>query len=321
MRHVLLLASATLVGCAIENELRYTATLDASTHGVVLTDDGLQSHAAMSGTTCTIDPRWGCPTDDADLPTEDETVVDHHGGITLGRSAVGVHTITGSAWDAVDDLLLTDVRVARLTDAGRVVLAGTPQTCALHVDGADPTGVPESLCAEGVRASVDRERSDLWVAADDGLYRVGARGIARFGSDGADRVARDATRRLTFLAHTGGTALRALDDDGSPVWSVATGGSIRSMATRGDKGDVLVLVSRPDGFGVIERRDGASGLLRSASEVPDGDGELAVSGNGAAIAIVRADQVHYYAMDVAGEQAVVDPTPPRCMQDDFATQD
>lgn len=321
MRHVLLLASATLVGCAIENELRYTATLDATTHGVVLSDDGLESFAAMSGTTCTIDPRWGCPTDDADLPTEEETVVDHHGGVTLGRSAVGVHTITGSAWDAADDLILPDVRVARLTDRGRVVLAGSGPDCGLHLDGADPTGVPASLCGDGVRAAVDRSRGELWVAAPDGVYRVGARGLARFDGDGADRVARDAARGLTFLARTGSSELRALDDDGQAVWSATVDGEVRSMAARGDRGDVLVLTARSDGFGVIERRDGATGSLRSASEVPDGDGELAVSGNGAAVAIVRVDQVHYYAMELDGETAVIDPTPPRCMMDDQPTRD
>lgn len=314
MRYVFLLAATTLVGCAIENELRYTATLESMTDGVVFTDDGLDSIAAMAGTTCTIDPRWGCPTDDVDLPTDGEQIVDHYAGLTLGRSAVGVHTLTGSAWDAANDLVLDEVRVARLTDRGRVVLAGSTD-CALYLDDAEPVGVPASLCADDARASVDRTTGHLYVASEGDLLRVGADGLRQVVTGDFDRLARDATRQLTYVTRGGGSSITAIDDDGRTAWTTDVDVAVRSLVTRGDRGDVLVLGERTNGFGQLIRIDGATGQVRSAQEVPDGQGELAVSGNGAAIAIIRAEQVHYYALDVAGEQPVVDPAPPNCMTD------
>lgn len=308
------LLTALLAGCAVENELRYTATLGVQTQGVSLSEDGLDAFAAMDGTTCTINTAWGCPTEDTDLPTERERIVDHYRGETLARSDVGVHRITGSEWDAADDLVLEGVRTARLTDFGRVVLHQASTGCALveeqaHVD------LPSQLCASEVHTDVDRRTGAMYAAtADQGIWRLSiAEGAVRIADQG-ELIARDSQLQSTYLASRQ-RDLRSIDDLGQVLWSAEDLPlrSISAIHTRGDKSDVVVFGERDD-RGVVLRIDGRTGQVRSQSEVPTGNGEIVVSGNGQTLAIVLDDAVHYYAIEVDGEDPVIDPDPPGCMQ-------
>lgn len=310
-----LLASLLFTGCAVENELRYNATLEARTSGVVITDDGLTAWASMEGTTCAIDPRWGCPTIDVDLPTDGEQIVDHHAGRTLGRSAVGVHTLSGSAWDAADDLVLTDVRVAKLADAGRLVLAGDRGACALHRDGGASIAVPGELCGDDARADIDRRTGHLFVATAGALLRVGADGATVLADAGVDRVARDASLARTYVGSAGQRSVRAITDDGASAWTASLTGSLRGVATRGDKGELLAFTARDDGFGELVRIDGATGAVQATYSLPEGDGEIAVGGDGTAVAVIRDRQVHWYTLQPRGESITIDPSPANCMTD------
>ena len=101
-----------LGACQSESELRFVSTLDAQTNGVQFSQDGNQSHVGMSGMTCTVSTEWGCPTDDADLPTEREVVLDHLDGQTLAASDSAVHVIDGSGWIREADIPVPQVIAA-----------------------------------------------------------------------------------------------------------------------------------------------------------------------------------------------------------------
>lgn len=305
-------AAAAAAGCKSENELRYTATLQAETAGVAMSDDGLDAFAAMAGTTCTIDANWGCPTDDEDLPTEEEQVADHFGHETLGVSSEGVHTITDGVWLPEADLAVTGVKTASLVEGGGNVAIGLGDDgCFAEWSDGDVVAVPDAACAEGARYSVDRHTGTMFVAGDGQMLAV-ERAVTRDLGVPGDLVAWDPVLELLYTAESGTRELRALTSAGAEEWSVTTSGDIASIAARGDRGEVLALVSRDD-LGGMERRDGETGRLLGSSAMPDDDGHIAVSLNGIKIAVVRDDMVHFFALDPEGEAPVVDPTPPVCI--------
>lgn len=306
-------AGALLGACSSENELRYTATLQAETHGVVLSDDGLDGFAAMSGTTCTIDVNWGCPTADEDLPTEQESLVDHFGHETLGVSSEGVHAIVDGRWDQAADIAVQGVRTARLKrEGGHVVLGGSPEDCWIQHDGDDRVGVPGEACDDLAHTTIDRATGTMFVASDGrllALERDGARELPQPGN----LVAWDATVGLLYTAEKGSTDLWALEPSGELAWEAVTRDPIADIGARGERGEVMVLTKRSDGLGGMERRTGETGRLLGHSVLPTADGQITSSLNGVRIAVIRGDEVHFFALETDGEAPVVDETPPECI--------
>jgi hypothetical protein len=302
-----LLASA----CASESELRYTSTLQAETRGLALSEDGLDSFAAMSGVTCTIDTNWGCPTEDVDLPTLQERLTDHWNGQTLGVSEQGVHVIDHGVWLEDADRPLAQVRTAALSEVGEVVVSGDEQSCSVQFGEDEPMAIDESACADGVRYSVDRVTGTLYAAGAQGVVEVRS-DRSRILGQGTDLADYDQSLQLLYTAIQGDAELRALDMDGEEVWKVTTGGAIQSLAARGRRGEVMVLVDRPSGLAAIERREGESGRLIDRSVVPTADGQLDSSDNGRTIAVIRMDEVNFFAIDEDTEP-VIDETPPNCI--------
>lgn len=298
---VLFVCSALIVGCAGEEELQFRSTLAADTQGVALSDDGLKSYAAMVGTTCTIDTSWGCPTADADLPTENERVTDHYLGRTLAVSADGVHYMDAGTWDGGTEPL-ADLRTAKLSDVGTLVVGGTPDSC-WYQDAAGEHIAPGAACEPGVSFEVDR-RGSLVAATPEGIIALDPAGVRTVHS-GADLVAVDAAGGRMYLANRGESTLTAIDDAGTTLWTAEAGGNIADIAVRGDRQDVMVLADVGGGLGQIERFDGADGIRHSSSTVPTTDGELAVSGNGQTLALIRDGEVHHFSILVDGEEQVV----------------
>lgn len=301
MRTILLVACAAAVGCQVENELQYRSTVRAETDGVVLSRDGLNAFAAMAGTTCTLDTRWGCAVDDQDLPTDEERIFDHFDGVTLAVSADDLHFMDGGTWTAGADVHVEGIQSARLTDAGFLALRTTATGCMLKT-GDEDVSMPAALCAA---ESIDVDRAGALIAATpDGVYRADAQGYRRI-ADGADRVAVDPALDQLYVATTGTRVVKALDHDGTQLWSIERPGAVQDIATRGDKGDLVVLTSADDGFGTLERIDGATGAVMSDSRIPVGEGDIVVSGNGRMITVVLADEIHNFEMIVKGENAPI----------------
>jgi hypothetical protein len=304
---VLCLAAAA---CASENELRFTSTLQAETRGVALSEDGLDSFAAMSGVTCTIDTNWGCPTEDVDLPTTEERLTDHWNGQTLGVSERGVHLIDRGVWLAEADREVAQVRTAALSEAGEVVVSGTPESCSVQLGDDEPMLIDGAACADDVHYSVDRATGHLYAAGPEGVVEV-LSDRSRILGQGTDLADFDQSLHLLYTAVQGEPELRALDMDGEEVWKVTTGGAIQSLAARGMRGEVMVLVDRPSGLAAIERREGESGRLLDRTTVPSSDGQLDASDNGRTIAVIRSDEVNFFALDDG--EPVIDETPPNCI--------
>jgi hypothetical protein len=318
MRTTPLMAATLLAAaCASENELRYTATLQAETNGVVLSDDGLDGFAAMSGTTCTIDVNWGCPIADQDLPTVDEAVVDHHGEVTLGVSEEGVHTIRGGLWDEGSDIPVAGIRTGRLADGGPVMLGGSLEDCWIQ-QGDVRGGAPGAACDDGAHHAVDRATGTLFVAADQQLWALTA-GEPERSMGPADLIAWDAGVRRLYAASVGDTEIVALEPSGAVAWTEQTRDPIVDVAARGDLGEVLVLVERADGLGSLERRDGETGRVLGRSALPTADGTLVASLNGVRVALVRDGEVSFFALETDNALPVVDDTPADCVAFEFAS--
>ncbi|MEQ1564285.1 MAG: hypothetical protein ABMA64_01520 [Myxococcota bacterium] len=305
--------AVALAACTpIENELRYTSTLQAETSGVALSDDGLDGHAAMSGTTCTIDVNWGCPVADMDLPTPHEFVVDHHGGDTLGASDEGAHTIgADGSYEPSLDIPAQGIHTGRIWAGGTVLLGGGADSCWIQYGTDAPIEVPSEACADDADFAVDRADGTMFVAGGGAVVAAGVDGVRELAT-GADRVAWDAAGRQLLVATAGDRSLSALDRDGAARWTVEVDGTINQVAARGSRGEIVLWVEREDGFGSIERRDGQGNLL-ARSEVPGADGELIVSENGVRLALVRDDEVNFFALETDGDEPVRDTTPPVCI--------
>lgn len=305
---------ATTVACSSENQLVYVSTLDAQTQGVALSEDGLDAFAGMVEQTCEIDTHWGCATADADITASvDERVVDHWGGRTLAMSSVGLHTIVNGAWDAAADVALPEVRTAGLFAGGHATVYGHFGACWLQRGDGAPVQVADEACDDGVQFTMSRATGAVFAGTMSGVYALDEQGYRLLASSG-NLVAYDHSLGLIYAATRGSTALRAIDEADEVVWEVVTGGPIHSIAARGNVGEVLVLIDRPDGLGVVERRDGPSGRLLGTSIVAEGDDELMVSDNGATVATVdEEDGVDFYDLPAGTTATTVDPTPPQCI--------
>lgn len=310
MSRFVFLVALPMLGCTVENDLRYLSTLPAQTHGVVLSEDGIESYVAMNGTTCTIETAWGCPTEDVDLPSQREQILDHFEGRTLARSPEGLHLLDGLAWDPAADLEVADVHAARLTHGGALVLHGSVEACTLRLPSGASVGAPGEACSAEGRAAVDREADALWLASGDHVFRIAADGVLTLDTTD-DLVARDDTLHVSYMSEIGASKLRAVDDLGREQWAVRTTGPVVSIATRGGRGDVLVL-QKSRGQGLLERRSGTTGALLGSHRLPGAEGEMVVSANGVGLAIELDDEVHYYVFEIPGEPATINLSPAAC---------
>lgn len=314
MRRTLLFAGCclTVAACQSENELRHTATLQAETSGVALSDDGLDGFAAMSGTTCTIDVNWGCPIADVDLPTVEDRVLDHWGDTTLGGSPDGVHQISGGTWNTDADLPMSDLRTARLSARGVATVHGDRTTCYHRLADGSDVAIPGAVCADDADVTVDRGTGTLYAATTEGVYAVTAAGAERL-ADAARHASWDPGTDHLLVVDADQRTLRALDRTGAEAWATRAGTDIHGMASRGGLGELLVLVDDRDGFGTVERRDASTGKVLGRSLLPTADGQLVVSANGARVALVRDDEVHFYALEVGVPPQELETEQPDCI--------
>ncbi len=315
MRIELALVCLMAAACGSEQELRHTSTLEAQTDGLALSENGVEAHAAMSGTTCTIDPQWGCPVADADLPSAEEAVLDHVNGVTLGRSPKGLHKVDGSGWIRGDDIPQEDVKTARLVTGGAAMIWGNADSCHRQDDDGPASEVPGDACADGAQVDVDRQAGTLFVASADGLLAVNQESTDRLQRVTEDLVAWDSNLRQLYVAHKGSTTLRAVSRKGDERWSWESEGEIQSLDARGKRGEVMVLSAGADGFGIIDRLNGQTGEEEGSTDIPVTDAEVEVSADGSSVAVVADGEVHFYAFEDAEAEGEVElRDPPDCIQ-------
>ena len=305
----LLAVAALTAGCGVENDLRFTSSLQSQTRGVALSDVGLDAYAGMIGSTCTIDTNWGCPTSDTDLPSDEEQVVDHLGGDTLGVSPEGLHIIRGTAWQAELDLGIADVRAAALRTDGPMVVAGDQVACELHLDDGT-VALPAEACAADAHYAFDRSRGSVFVSVGGTVHHAAADRNEAIAEAAGDLVDYDAQNELIYVAATGGREVTAMRVNGATLWTTELSGPITSLAARGRLGEVLVMTEAADGFGALERLDGQTGGELGTFGVPSPVCALEVSDNGHTVACVRPEEVNFYELDAGFDGEVIDQTPP-----------
>lgn len=300
-----LLTLAAMAACTPNNELAFRSSLTSQTRGLALSESGLDAHVGMIGTTCTIDTNWGCPTSDADLPSDQEMVLDHFGGDTLGSSPEALHVIRAAAWQSDLDIAVPNVRAAVLRADGPMMVAGTEADCTLRV-GDEVASVAGDACAETAMVDFDRDGDTAYLATANGIVAASLTGSEAL-SDTGDLVAYDAVADLVYVATEGGREVRALRTNGAQVWSIATNGAISSIEARGSHGQLLVM-SDVDGFGSLELHEGVDGGLVNTYKLPDAECMLTSSENGGTIACQRGEDVNFYELS-EGMEPVIDDTP------------
>lgn len=314
MRALSVVALATLAtACSSNEELRFTSTLDADVSSLILSADGLDAVAGMIGMTCTIDTNWGCPVSDTDLPTEDERIVDVRGTTTLATSSEGIHTIRGAEYVITEDVAMTNVRTAGLYGVEQhVTLAGTlGETCLFQVGDASVSVFGEA-CAPEMVYSYDRDNGRVFAAGNGAVYALTAGGATQL-SDAHDLASWDVGTEAVYVAQKGGFDLGLIRPSGETVWSITTSEPIVSIVARGGLGQVVVLTETTDGYGLVQRFDGADGKKLGQARVPDAQRTLEASDNGAKLAMLADGEVHFYEMGKDIEALPVDDTPVDCI--------
>lgn len=245
--------------------------------------------------------RWGCPTVEDDLPTDQERVLDHLGGTTLATSSSTLHFLDGGAWDPERDVEVPALKTARLSEAGLLTLRADDNACELSIDG-ELRSLDAEFCGANAY-EVDR-RGALLALTDEGVLRADQVGAARL-TDWGNLASVDLANDLVFAANVGQGGVRAFDAQGSEVWSLELDHAVRDIAARGDKGDLIVLTESDDGLGQLELRNGLTGEGEILGRVPSAEGTLAIAGNGRTLALVFDGEIHHYEIAIDGEESPV----------------
>jgi len=288
------------VACQPESDLEFhhLSTMKAKTKGLVLMDSGQIGHAGMAGTTCRFDTLNGWLIDDFDLPTRDERVVDTLRGSVLGTNVDGLYDV--QELDFIPALAVTEARYLRGGDL--VWLQGENDACSVAYSTGEVVPVGSELCEAGPDAvSVMRDDGSVVVGTDEETVVVDETG-ARALADAADFVVYDPETELVYLAMEGRPTVRAMDRDGSPVWSVDLPGRITAMTRMGRRGKVVAMIES-DGEARMVVIDGPSGEQELEVEAPSADVELESSEDGTTLAVVLPREIYFFDVVGRGEAA------------------
>lgn len=307
MRIFLGALAATLVGCVPAPDedapIRYRSTLTASTHGLVLHEDGETGHAGMFETNCPFETEGGDVTGDYDLPDHGEEVQD--GGTSpLGpRTVVAVlgskvHLLEKSTGEyLLDKLRWEGVEEVRLYDDGLVgEVDDGPQGCTIEwrVDHFPVASVAlePSVCGGAMDAGWD---GTTVVGGPERLAFVTPIG-ATFVDTGADRLAWDDASGLAYATADGEGEVRAWTPGGELAWSTVVDGRIRALSQAGERGAAVLSWERLDGTGVVSWLAGTDGSVVAEIATPSAAQAVRVSADGSVVALVRPDETYFYAV-------------------------
>jgi hypothetical protein len=298
---VLSSASAVLLStaCAPSQEagdFQFRATFDKQTRGVVLHEDGEGGHAGMFGTNCPFDTRTGQVTGDYDLPDSDEDIQDGEetllGDVSLAAIIPGtIHVLdkTGGNYTHVP-IAIDGVVEGRLLFDGVVGLTGD---CGLHYvdfEGVEQHALQLDGCAD---FEVDPITGVGVVADPDSTVVTDGQSLVDVPVTG-DLVAFDPLANAFYLAQVGGYELHAVEMDGSVRWTIDTMAPITALDDAGDAGSAAIVMALDDGRGAVGFFDGQTGERIRFAETPSPADDLAVSGNGEVIAMVRPEQSFFF---------------------------
>ncbi len=279
------------------SDFEYRATFDKRTRGVVLHEDGEGGHAGMFGTNCPFDTRTGQVTGDYDLPDSDEDIQDGEETLLGDVSLAAIIPGTIHVLDKTDGIYthvpieLDGVVEGRLMFDGVVGLTGD---CGLHqidFDGIEQRSVQLSDCDGDFE--VDPTTGTGIVADSDNTVLVDGQTPVELPVDG-DLVAFDPLANAFYLAQSGGYELHAIEMDGSVRWTIDTIAPITALDDAGAASSAAIVMALEDGRGAVGFYDGSTGDRIKFAETPSPAEDLAVSGNGEVIAMVRPEQSFFF---------------------------
>jgi len=298
----LLAVGTCLSGCQKEfdGEFQHRSSLQRATKGLVLHEDGSAGHAGMMSSNCPFETDFGLVTGDYDLPDDDEEVQDV-GSHVLGSNSIllvqpgSLHVLNKETGDYTTESHPVDDAVAgRFFGKGIVALIDGDDGCG--VDWIDDDGDVVSTVTDNCSPSafdVDPLSGTTYVGGDDSIEIVTPEGTVD-AEVGGDLVAWDSSAEVTYVATLDGDVVEAIEPDGGLRWSTAVDGLVKVLVPAGGKGAAAVMLEKPDGSGLLVYLDGWTGEVMTELETPSAALGLSVAGNGGTIAMILADETHFY---------------------------
>lgn len=298
MRFVPVLVAAAMVGgCAPpEIQMSHMSTLQSTTNGVVLHDNGQRGHAAMRGTTCEFDTLNGWIVEDHDLPTRSEDIQDALDGAVLGTSPKGVHFVHSR----LDDELVAGVVASRLLGGVTATIRVDEDGTCIGTFGPVTVELPAAACDPESDVAVDRVAEALIIATGGDVLAVDANGFTVI-DGGANLVVFDAVAERIYLARKGEREVWAIELDGSIAWTVELNGPVHAMSDMGIRGKIVAMIGE-EGRGTLVVMQGEDGLQVSEHPTPAPTDELTVSEDGTTLGVVLEAEVYFYDVIEEGEE-------------------
>jgi len=299
----IILVGGSMAGCQpeFEGDFRHRSTMQRSTNGLVLHDDGAAGHAGMLGTNCPFETDFGMVTGDYDLPGEDEEVQDV-GSHVLGSNSVllvqtsTLHVLNKNSGDYVtEEVDLPGVLSGRFSDDGVVAVVDAVIGCSVEWFGDDGSvSVVEIPRCSPNAFDVDPQTGTAYVGTVDGALEI----VTPVGSvdadTGGDLLAWDPVAEATYVATLDGDTVEAVASDGSVRWSTSVQGAVQVLEPAGRHGAAAVMLEKANGTGLLVLLDGWTGDEISKLPTPSAAKGISFAGNGGSVAMVLDDETYFY---------------------------
>lgn len=278
-------------------DIQYLSTFDGGTRGVILHEQGNAGHAGMFSSNCPFDTSTGQVTGDYDLPDSDEDVQDGEPTVIGPVSLAAVIPGTVHVLDKTDGeythvpIEIEGVRQGRLTWDGVVGLSGDCTVSWVSMESEVRATTQLRSCSG--EFEVDPATGLAFVSGPTSVLIDGESTLESAVS--GDLVAFDDVAQVFYVATRGQATLSAVTLDGAELWTVSTEGPVTALDDGGGTGTAGVVLELQDG-GAVAFYEGLDGSLSRFAETPTAADDLAVSGNGSVVALVRPDQVFFYAL-------------------------
>jgi len=304
------LAATALVGCASQDTvaLEYRSELTAQTRGVQLGEDGRSSNVGMFSTTCQVATAYASVSDDFDYDGDQDTVVDAETVPGIGFTALvitpdKVNITRPNQFPWSTEVTVDGVIDAQLSADGFVTIEVPPvagnASCnvAWYDDSGQLINSAASLgieCDQDSDLAVDGQSGTSWVSTDTGTFKVTPDGTAVRVDDIANaRLSWDVDANALYLGGVGGSAVRALELDGTLRWQVDLDGEVTALSHTGAEAAAAVSITNSLG-GELVIIDGFTGEVRADLPTPSAASSVDVSGNGRVMAVSLPNSVYYF---------------------------
>lgn len=289
----LVLLGATACAEVEPVDLGYRSTMERTTLGVVLHEDGLTGHAGMNSSNCPFETTDGTVTGDYALEGGEEDIQDQ-GMSHLGEKTVVVVKDEGivlldkttGEYEVEEVELDASVLQARLDADGPVALTS-------DCDVVWSTGATASMPGCNQAFDVDYGTGRVAVASELETRLFDADGTLTAELPGASWVAWDSAVDQLVLARPESALVESYDASGTLIWSQTLQGEVTALGTAGAAEGVAVAIDI-DGSAALLVLSADDGSLVQRTSLPEPAIDVVVSEDGAVVAFVTPTAVHFF---------------------------